>query len=250
MIAGFVLAGTEPKEILLRAVGPTLGDFGVGNPLVDPVLELIKRTPQGEVPVSRNEAWEDGQDPEMIRQTSTRVGAFQLPSGARDAVIHVNLSPGAYTAKVSGMDNLTGVSLVEVYDADGTSAALPLSDVTNISTRGEVGTGAQVLIAGFVVTGDAPKRVLIRGIGPGLAAFGVPGTLLDPELTLLKKLPDQTEELVARNDDWSLAPDPEALTTAGSSVGAFALDKGSWDSALLVWLEPGVYTVTVLVKQP
>ena len=242
MIAGFVLAGTEPKESLLRAVGPTLGGFGVANALADPVLDLVAFIPGGEQSIGSNEAWDVGQDAILIEETSTRVGAFELEPGSRDAVIHASLDPGAYTAKVSGKDNQTGVSLVEVYDADEPSGGLVLGKVTNISTRGEVGTGTQVLIAGFVVTGDAPKQVLIRGIGPGLAAFGVPGTLLDPELTLLKKLPDQTEEAVARNDDWSLAPDPDALATAASSVGAFALDEGSWDSALLVWLEPGVYT--------
>lgn len=245
MIAGFVLAGSESKEVLLRAVGPTLADFGVEGSLADPVLDLVQLTTGGEQKIARNEAWESGQDPAVIAKTSTRVGAFQLASGTLDAVVHVNLAPGAYTASVAGRNGQTGVSLVEVYDADDTATGLPLGQVVNISTRGEVGLDAQVLIAGFVVTGDAPKQVLIRGVGPGLAAFGVPGTLVDPQITLFKKMPGSTDEEVGRNDDWGEAPDVMALTQATSAAGAFGLDEGSWDAALLVWLEPGVYTAQV-----
>ena len=110
------------------------------------------------------------------RSFCKRVGAFALTDGSKDAVLYMNLDPGAYTAKVSGLDG-TGVGLVELYDADLDPLA-STCNLSNISTRGEVGTKAQILIAGFVVAGEVPKQVLVRGIGPRLADFQVDGTLV------------------------------------------------------------------------
>lgn len=170
------------------------------------------------------------------------LGAFPLNAGGQDSVMVVSLEPGAYTAKVRGSESLTGVSLVEVYDADDPEERLPTAKVVNIATRGEVGTGGDILIAGFVVSGDVPKRILIRGIGPQLSEFGVPGTLVDPQIELVN---NATGETIASNDDWGDNSDVAAVVSSTQQVGAFALEEGSKDSALLIWLAPGAYAVKV-----
>jgi len=125
----------------------------------------------------------------------------------------------------------SGVVLVELYDAGaGNSPRL-----ANVSARNHVGTGGDLLIAGFVVDGVGPKSVLIRAVGPTLAAFGVQGTLADPKLQIF-----QGERLVAENDDWS-----PSLATAFGRVGAFSLVAGSLDAALTLTLQPGAYTAQI-----
>lgn len=246
MIAGFVLRGTESKEVLLRAIGPALGSFGVDGTLTDPILELFQVSASQTEPMARNEAWEIGNDSELIQTISTRVGAFPLEAGSRDAVLYRVLEPGAYTAQVSGPGVSTGVGLVEVYDADTVTSGLPsLGEVANISTRGVVGTGSAIIIAGFVVTGEVPKPVLIRGIGQTLEDFGVAGTLPDPQITVFKKVPDSSDVVVARNDDWNDQSDAAAIREAAATTGAFPLAEGNLDAALLLWLEPGAYTAQV-----
>jgi len=139
--------------------------------------------------------------------------------------------------------------LVEVYDVSA-NAAVPTKQLINISTRGVVGTGDNVLVAGFVVAGNEPKRVLIRGVGRGLAAFHVSGTLDDPIL----KLYDAHNVVVARNDNWEVTAQGDVLpmTTTAADVaaadngsGAFALAPGSKDAALVVTLPPGQYSAIV-----
>jgi sugar lactone lactonase YvrE len=237
-IAGFVVSGTTPKQMLVRAIGPALGQFGVNGTLPNPQLKIFS----GSQLVAENEDWSD--TPAM-RALCDRVGAFQLPAGSRDAAALVTLAPGAYTAQVvaNGGD---GVALVEVYDAESTQAGTQL---VNLSTRGFVDTGDGVLVAGFVVTGDAPKRVLVRGVGPALAGFGVTGALADSVLRVYNGT-----TLVAQNDDWS---SPQAVSggatpatgaeiaAAASGAGAFALPSGSKDAAIMVTLPPGAYSAVV-----
>jgi hypothetical protein len=239
-IAGFVVAGTTSKRVLVRAVGSALAKFGVQSVLANPRLRLFDHN--GQI-VAENDDW-TGSD---VSTTSTNVGAFALDAGSKDAALVATLGPGAYSFQVTG-DGGSGVALAEIYDANGdsTSDGPPL---VNISTRGMVGAGEAALIAGFVVRGDAPKRFLIRGVGPGLAQFGVGGVLADPMLTLY-----QNNTPTAQNDDWetgrSVAGGPVAataaeITAASSSVGAFALKTGSKDAALVVTLPPGSYSAVV-----
>ncbi len=239
MIASFVINGTGSKQLLIRAIGPKLASFGVAGVLQDPVIDLIKLGALD--PIVTNDDWSDDGQVTRIVEDSIRLGAFPLDPGALDAVMVVSLEPGAYTAKIRGNGGLTGVSLVEVYDADDPTKRLPTADVVNIATRGEVGTGAEALIAGFVVSGDVPKRILLRGIGPQLTAFGVLDALADPRIDLT----NSDNELVASNNDWGDNPDLAAVISSTGEVGAFALDEGSLDSALLIWLEPGAYTAKV-----
>ena len=136
----------------------------------------------------------------------------------------------------------SGVALVEVYEADATPSTL-----VNLSCRARVGTGADVLAAGFVIRGTAPRRLLIRGVGPTLAGFGVAGTLADPKLEIIRQ--GETSPL-ATNDNWSTPVSPltsgaAELNAAFTSVGAFALTTNSRDAALIVTLPPGTYTAQV-----
>jgi sugar lactone lactonase YvrE len=235
-IAGFVISGTTPKQVLIRGVGPGLTPYGVTAFLPNPHLKVFS----GGTVVAENEDW--GGDP-TVAAAASRVGAFPLSATSKDAALVVTLPPGGYTAQVvaNGGD---GVALAEVYDADSTAGRL-----INLSTRGFVDIGDGVLVAGFVVNGTTPKKVLVRGIGPGLAGYGVTGVVANPVLQVFSG-----STLVAQNDDWSTpqavagtAPPASAaeIAAASSSAGAFALASGSKDAAVLVTLQPGAYSAVV-----
>ncbi len=241
VVVGFVVTGEASKQILIRAVGPGLDGFGVRDALAQPVLVLRDST--GKM-VAENDGWKNSSD---VTSAGDRVGAFKLGNGSRDAALLATLSPGAYTAQVTANGN--GIVLVEVYDTvDGTQ--LSTEQIVNISTRGFVGTGEDVLVAGFVVTGGAPKRVLIRGIGPALAPFGVPGVLQDPVLQLYSAGGNNP---IAQNDNWETpqpigAPVPATaaqLVAASTAAGAFPLGTGGEDAAIIVSLNPGNYSAVV-----
>jgi hypothetical protein len=237
MIAGFVLEGSGQKDVLIRGIGPTLVDFGVNGFCTDPKLALFRNTNPPTPSIAENDDW--GSLPGDMSIIFQRVGAFALIDGSKDAAIYMALDPGAYTAKVSGLDG-TGVGLVELYDADLDPLASTFN-LSNISTRGEVGIQAQILIAGFVVTGEVPKQVLVRGIGPRLADFDVEDTLVDPYLRIVKNV-GSDQLWVASNDNWSDNPNAADIVTTSTAVGAFDLTDGSKDAAMLTWLERGVYT--------
>ncbi len=235
MIVGFVVAGNS-KNLLVRAVGPTLTNYGITNALADPMLTLYG---SNGVAIIANDNWQtasNGQDQSaVITATAARVGAFVLADGSRDSAVLVTLNNGAHTASLARPNSTTGVALTEIYDTDSTAA----SRLVNVSARMNVTTGEGTLIAGFVIAGNAPKAVVIRGIGPGLAAFGVTGTLIDPMIAVFSG-----STRVANNDDWGASTTTVAqLSAAFGEVGAFALPAGSKDAALLLTLQPGAYTV-------
>jgi hypothetical protein len=232
LIAGFVVTGTTPKEVLIRATGPALVPFGVTGVLANPRLQLFNGA---NTLLTQNTGWSTAANATAIQQAAVKVGAFTLPTGSPDSSLLVTLDPGNYTAIASGADNGTGVSLVEVYETTSGSNAPKL---INISTRGQVNTGSAVMIAGFVVTGNAPKKVLVRASGPALAPFGVTGVLADPVLTLYNSSSVQ----IAQNDNWGSAGDGTLIAAAAAQVGAFALPTGSKDAVLLLNLQPGAYT--------
>ncbi len=238
LIAGFVITGSAAKPVIIRGVGPTLANYGVTGTLPDPLLTL-QLTSNGSV-VGQNDNWATAGTPATVIADMARVGAFALPTGSLDSVISTTLAPGVYTATLSGNGATnTGVGLVEVYDntvaLDSTSPRL-----VNISTRGIVGTGNNVMIPGFVISGSTDKTVLIRCVGPTLANYGVAGTLADPTITLN----DGNGNIIYQNDNWGSAGDSTQIVNSSSAVGAFALTTGSKDSVLLVTLQPGRYTVT------
>ena len=221
LIVGFTMQGGT-KLVLLRAVGPGLANFGVAGAMDDPKLLLFKDSTL----LTQNDDWGGGAS---LTSAFASVGAFPLTSTSRDAALMRNVE-GGHTVQVSG--SASGNVLVEAYDAgSGTDPRL-----TNVSARNAVGTGSDILIAGFTIAGSGTKNLLIRAVGPTLAAFGVPGTLTDPKLSIY----NSAGVVIAENDNWN-----PALTAVFSSVGAFALTPGSKDSALTVSLPPGGYTVQV-----
>jgi hypothetical protein len=237
LIAGLVIGGSTPKNVVVRAVGPSLAIFGVPNSLQDPQLRIVDNA--GRV-VAQNDNWEDGGNATQLSAAFTRVGAFQFSTGSYDSAILATLPPGNYTAQVSNASGMTGVALVEAYDADADAATSRTRRLLNIATRGQVGTGGDALIAGLVVAGPGPHTYLIRAVGSTLASLGVTGTLTDPFLQIYKG-----ETLLRENDDWDTPSSAQpALRDAAAKVGAFALQART-DSAMLITLQPGSYTAKV-----
>jgi hypothetical protein len=234
LITGFALSGAGTKPLLVRAVGPTLGAFGLTGVLADPFVEIA---PLNAAKTAENDNWGGTT---ALKNAFASVGAFALsPDSSKDAALVFSPAAGSYTAKVVGADNGTGVALVEVYDT-GTGNSPKL---TNVSARTQVGTGADVLITGFNVSGNVPKKLLLRAVGPTLGAFGVGGTLADPVLDVR---PLGVDNVVATNDDWR---GTATLKAAFASVGAFAFAAdNSRDAALAIELPPGAYTATVSGK--
>lgn len=232
MTAGFVVSGTTSIPVLIRAVGPTLGAFGVEGRLAAARLEVFR----GPALIAANADWSAGAEGGRIAAAAQRIGAFALPAGSRDAALLLSLDPGNYTARATGGE---GVALVEVYDAsvDETS---PSPRIINLATRGRTGPGDQTLSAGFVVVGPGSKRVLMRAVGPGLGSFGVTGVVADPRL----RLHAGTTPIVT-NDNWEDNGAAAAVAVAGALTGAFPLAEGSRDAALVTELSPGAYTVQV-----
>lgn len=231
LVAGFVVGGTGAKPLLVRAVGPTLANFGVANPLADPSLAVQNRL---NTTVASNGDW--GGTTALVA-LSSQVGAFPLTPGSRDAALATSLAAGSYTAVIGGAATGAGTALIEIYDTEVSGSFT--ARITNISTRGQVGFG-EPLLAGFVITGDLRKRVLIRAVGPTLASFGLTGLLADPKIDVLSGT-----TVVASNNDWTEAAVTAQVASVSPTVGAFPLNAGSKDSAIVLQLAPGAYTVQV-----
>ena len=228
LIVGFAVGGTGVKSILLRGIGPTLTQFGLSGALADPQLRLFN---SAGAQTYLNDDWGGGGN---LVSAFSAVGAFGLSATSKDAALLIPVGGGAYTAQVTGGAG-AGVALLEVYDSDvgGSTARL-----TNLSARTQVGTGDNILVVGFVVSGTAPKTLLLRAVGPGLLAFGVSGVLADPQL----KLFNAAGALVSANEDWGGAA---ALAAAFTQTGAFGLPSASRDAVLLSTLPPGAYTLQI-----
>jgi outer membrane protein assembly factor BamB len=223
LIVGLVMSGGA-KPVLLRAVGPGLGPLvPAGIPLIDDA-RLLVYGPTGTL-VQANDNW--GGDP-VLAAAFTAVGAFPLSTGSLDAAL-VRSVDGVQTAHLVASGS--GLGLIEAYDA--TAAFSPR--LVNLSARYLVGNGARALIAGFVIDGPGAMTLLIRGIGPALAAapFRLTGVLADPQLDVF----DGAQQRVAGNNDW-----PAGLADTFAATGAFTLTPGSRDAALVVTLPPGAYT--------
>lgn len=231
LVLGFSSRGTAQRPLLLRAIGPSLTEFGISDALPDPKLSLYENISGISLLRAENDNW--GGDP-LLAANFARLGAFTLPSNSLDAALLMNTSTGTHTAVISGQGN-SGVILIEAYEIDPFSAD---SELSNISVRNFVGSGDDVLVLGFVLQGDSPREILVRGIGPTLASFGVSSILADPQLQIFRS----DGSTVATNDDWNEYPE---LTQQFRATGAFALPSTSSDSALTVTLEPGVYSVVV-----
>jgi probable HAF family extracellular repeat protein len=217
LIGGFIVTGNEPRKVILRGLGPSLG-AGLQGALADPILELH----QGSVTIAQNDNWRDTQEVEIVASTIP-------PSNDFESAIVRTLDPGSYTVILRGREETSGTGLVEVYDL-GVGAA---SKLANISTRSLVGTGDEVMIGGFVISGDGGPnaRVIVRGIGPSLSDLGVPGVLPDTML----ELHDGNGALIASNDNWRSDHEAEIIATSLSP-------SRDAESALVSTLVPGNYT--------
>jgi septal ring-binding cell division protein DamX len=184
--------------------------------------------------VASNTGWGTNTNPAQIASAAASVGAFTLASGSADCALIASLPAGAYTVQISGVGNSTGVALAEVYEVSFSGTQL-----ANISTRALVGTGANIIIPGFVIAGSGSEQLLARGDGPALTAFGVGGALAQPSLSLF----DSSGNVIASNTGWGTSSNPSQLASAATSVGAFALASGSADSALIANLSAGAYTM-------
>jgi hypothetical protein len=238
MIGGFIVQGTGPKTVIVRAIGPELTPFGIPNALSDPTLELHNSA--GAL-IASNDNWQTTVIGGII--TSNQVSAIQnsghAPTQPSESAIVATLQPGNYTAIVRGRNNTMGVALVEVYDLDADADSI----LGNISTRAFVQTGNDVMIGGFIVQGTGPKTVIVRGIGPELTPFGIPNALADPTL----ELHNANGALIASNDNWQTTVLGGIITSDQVSAiqnSGHAPTQPS-ESAIIATLQPGNYTAIV-----
>ena len=221
-IGGFIITGSTPKHVLLRAIGPSLTQFGVPNALADPVLELHG---PGTFVTITDDNWRD--DPV---QEAAIIADGIPPSNDLESAIDATLAPGAYTAIIRGNLNTSGVALVEVYDLNQSVA----SKLANISTRAFVSTGDNIVIAGFTLGGNSGNdRIVVRGLGPSLTAAGVPNALANPVL----ELRDMNGTLLISDNDWQDNPAQAAELTAAGLAPTNNLESG-----IATTLPPGLYT--------
>ena len=240
LFMGFVIGGAGTignKTLLIRGVGPSLAAFGVTGVLADPRIQIFSDA----TPLLENDDWAGNA---QVAALTPKVGAFALAdAGSKDAALVATQSAGGYTAQVSGAGTATGVVLAEIYDATPTLAFTATTPrLINISARTLVGTGGNILIAGFVIGGTSAKQVMLRAIGPTLAGFGVTGVLADPRLELFQ---NTGTTAISANDNWGQAANASEIAAAAARVGAFALPLESRDAVLLVSLPPGSYTVQI-----
>jgi len=238
MIGGFIVQGTEPKRVIVRAIGPELTQYGVPNALANPTLELHNRT--GAL-IASNDNWRTTIIGGIITSDQVRdiLRSGYAPGDGRESAIIADLPPGNYTAIVRGVNNSTGVALAEVYDLSSDTNSI----LGNISTRSFVETGDNVMIGGFIVQGTAEKRVIVRALGPELTGYGVPNVLSNPTL----ELHDHTGALIGSNDNWQhtiiggiiTTSQVHAITNSGYAPG------DPRESAIIAELPPGNYTAIV-----
>ena len=244
MITGFVVNDGAPKKVLVRAAGYSLARFGLptNTLLANPTLSIYNG--DGQL-VLQNDTWGSADnDQAVLAATTATAGAFALgtaaANGSNDAALVATLSPGTYTAQVSGVNNTSGIGLLEVYDISGSARLI------NLSTRAVVAAGNGVLISGLVIApSTGPRRLLIRAAGPALTALGVGGAIADPVFSIYN---DKSVIISGgSNDNWSsgTAANTAAVSAAFAKAGAFPFAEGSRDAALVIDLNPGSYTIQV-----
>lgn len=225
VIGGFIIQGSQPATVVLRGIGNSLPAFGITNALADPVIELHSASG---ATLATSDDWIDD-------SWASTVASYHLdPTNSQESAILTTLNPGSYTVVVRSFDNgdgkLTGTALVELYDLHTSGGR-----AGNISTRGQVQSGDQVLIGGFIVGGTQSKTVVVRAIGPSLAAAGITQPLSDPTV----ELRDASGLLLASNDNWQSGPQAGQIQSEGLAPTQAA------ESALQATLNPGSYTAIV-----
>jgi len=215
IVGGFIVSGDRIKRVVLRALGPSLGQDGVNGVLADPVISLY---------ASSGVLMESNDD----RLDLGGVVNPLLPSNPSESYLTAILPPDSYTAIVEGVDKTSGVALVELYDLEP-----GVSRVANISTRGYIASANDVMIGGYIVGSGDPTKVIVRALGPSLAAFGVIHPLPNPALAIY----DADGTLIASNDDWR--------STQAQEIQATIPPTDDLESAIVVTLAPGAYTATM-----
>ena len=217
LIAGFIVEGNASKKLIVRGIGPSLAAFGVGDALQNPTLELFS----GNARLAANDNWAKNSNAVEIVATGL------APTNPDESALLVTLAPGAYTALLRGTNSGTGTGLIEFYDLEAAGPA----KVVNISTRGFVLTGDNVMIGGLIISGKDPSQLVVRGIGPSLSDVAVPNVLPDP----LLELHDGNGALIQANNDWR-----ETQEIALQNTGLAPTNNR--ESAILVSVPPGSYT--------
>ena len=221
LIGGFIVPGLAPKKVLLRAIGPSLAGGGVSGFLSDPTLTLFNGSG---AQIGFNDDWVNSPDRQAIIDTTA------APTNDKESAIIQTLAPGTYTAKVAGAGSVTGIALIELYDLQSFSS----STLANISTRGRVNQGENVLIAGYIVGGYKTERVVVRAIGPSLTQFGVTGALPNPFL----ELHNGQGTTIASNNDWRDTQEQELIDTG-------IPPSDPLESAIVINLQLGNYTAVI-----
>jgi hypothetical protein len=226
LIGGFIVQGSQPAQLVVRCLAFSLASFGVPNALGDSVIELYDANRNL---IASNDDWFTSSDAETISSY------HRDPPNSIESALLVTLNPGNYTAIVKSFSNAqqsatTGVALFEVYDLRNSGSRLG-----NVSTRGLVGTGDNILIGGLIVGGSTPKPVVVRALGPTLTQFGVTGVLADPYL----ELRDVNGNLLEANNDWQQSPGAATISAAGKAP------PNARESATARTLNPGNYTALV-----
>jgi sugar lactone lactonase YvrE len=231
LTAGVVIGGSNSKNLLLRGIGPTLSTFGISGALAKPQLTLYNSSSSI---LATNSSWGGST---TLSNLFNQVGAFGFAPASSDDALNQTLPAGAYTISVVGANSTTGIGMAEIYDADTT---LTGSRLYNISTRANVGVGANALVAGFVIAGPSSETVLIRGVGPtlGNSPFNLTGVLARPSIIVQ----NASGTSLGTNSGWGGTP---TLSQIFTSVGAFTLPTTSLDAALVITLAPGAYTATL-----
>lgn len=218
LIGGLIIAGTEPKKVILRAIGPSLLAAGLTNALRDPTMDVYNS--KGEV-IASNDNWRT--NAAAVKQTGL------APSNEMESAIVTTLDPGAYTAVISGAGGTKGIALFELYDLTTTN-----SRVGNIATRCRVELGEKVMIGGFIVAGSQPSQVVVRALGPSLTQSGVEGALSDPVLELYNSNGSQ----IFVNDNWRSNQEQQIAATG-------LAPSDDREAAIAASLQPGNYTAMV-----
>jgi Matrixin len=226
LIGGFVVQGSQPAQFIIRSIAFSLATFGVADPLSDSVIEVYDASHNL---VATNDDW-------FVSTDAPTIASYHLdPPNSIESAVIVTLNPGSYTTIVKSFSSssqpaTTGIALFELYDLRTSS-----SRASNVSTRGQVGTGDNIMIGGFIIGGSTSKPVLIRALGPSLAQFSVPNVLADPYL----ELRDGNGNLVEANDDWQQSPEAATITADGLAP------SNTKESAMAPTLAPGNYTALV-----
>ncbi len=237
LIPGFITVGSGGKPVLVRAIGRTLADppYNVPGVLANPQLRVVNAN--SDVELAFNDDWRDQSDSAAVATAIAATGAFPIPDGSRDAALLLDAPTGQrLSVNVTGVGNTTGVVIAEVYVVD--DGATPEARLVNISTRGFVGTGDNVMIPGFFLGPGGTRRLLIRAAGPKLAALapGLPTVILDPVLRV-RRVADHEE--VASNNNWQDGGQGADISAATAEAGAgFSFSDGSADAALILTVGP------------